>query len=199
MKLLFVIDCLGSGGAQRQLVNLAIGLVNNNHSIDFFVYYPQINPFRNILKINGIRIYSSEKRNKIGLNVIIKLRKIIKRGRYDGILSFLDTPNFYAEIATLGPKHIPLVVSERSVYPTGKLPIRLRCLHQFHRLANFITVNSNHQKERMLVQKRQFPFYIYFIGRVRSYFISHQDFLVLQKLSVYWKKTMKILPKMVRI
>jgi len=40
MKLLFVIDNLGSGGAQRQMINLARELKTRGHHVEFFVYYP---------------------------------------------------------------------------------------------------------------------------------------------------------------
>ena len=40
MKLLFVIDNLSTGGAQRQMVNLGVGLHQLGHQIDFFCYAP---------------------------------------------------------------------------------------------------------------------------------------------------------------
>ena len=39
MRLLFVSDHLGSGGAQRQLVTLALELTKRGHEIDFFLYH----------------------------------------------------------------------------------------------------------------------------------------------------------------
>jgi hypothetical protein len=38
MRLLLVIDSLGSGGAQRQLTTLAIELARRGHRVDVFVY-----------------------------------------------------------------------------------------------------------------------------------------------------------------
>ena len=57
MHLLFVIDCLGSGGAQRQMVNLALGLIQRSHSVEFFVYYPHKDHFEGLLKAAGIQIH----------------------------------------------------------------------------------------------------------------------------------------------
>lgn len=39
MKILCVIDCLGSGGAQRQLVNLATAFKEKGHEVSFLVYH----------------------------------------------------------------------------------------------------------------------------------------------------------------
>ena len=38
MKSIFIIDTLGSGGAQKQLVNIAIGLTKSGSEVDIFVY-----------------------------------------------------------------------------------------------------------------------------------------------------------------
>jgi len=153
MKVLFLIDCLGSGGAQRQMVNLAIGLSGKGHHVDFFVYFPKLNHFQKELESSGIKLFSVQKKGKFGLNVIMTLHKLIKESKYETVLSFLDTPNFYAEFSTIGLK-VKLVVSERSMYPTGKLSPRLFFLQQLHHLADLITVNSYHQNERML---KEFP------------------------------------------
>ena len=40
MKILCLIDDLGSGGAQRQLVNLSKGFVSRGHEVSFLVYHP---------------------------------------------------------------------------------------------------------------------------------------------------------------
>ena len=39
MKILVVIDSLGSGGAQRQKINLAIGFSKKGYDVDIFTYY----------------------------------------------------------------------------------------------------------------------------------------------------------------
>jgi glycosyltransferase involved in cell wall biosynthesis len=150
MKLLFVIDCLGSGGAQRQMVNLAIGLNQRGHEIVIFTYYPDINHFNKILEYSGIQVISKKKFHRYDISIIPYLRNHIINGSYDGVLSFLDTPNFYTEIATVGLKNIILVVSERFMYPLQGMPIDLLIFQQFHRLADYITVNSHHQRERMI-------------------------------------------------
>jgi hypothetical protein len=42
MKVLLVIDGFGSGGAQRQMVNLAAGLTRRGHTAEFAIYHPEM-------------------------------------------------------------------------------------------------------------------------------------------------------------
>ena len=148
MRLLFIIDCLGSGGAQRQMVNLAVGLKNRGHDIEFFIYHPEFSHFKDIVLNNGIKIHEFYKTHRISIKLFGALRSIIKKGNYDLVLSFLDAPNFYAEISSLG-LNVPIIVSERSVYPR-KLTILKWLLEQFHRLSDHIVVNSFYQKEMII-------------------------------------------------
>jgi glycosyltransferase involved in cell wall biosynthesis len=148
MRLLFIIDCFGSGGAQRQMVSLAVGLKNRGHDIEFFIYHPELSHFRDFVLNNGIKINEFYKKHRISIKLFGALRSIIKNGNYDLVLSFLDAPNFYAEITSLG-LNIPIIVSERSVYPR-KLTIPKWLMEQFHRLSDHIVVNSFFQKEMMI-------------------------------------------------
>jgi glycosyltransferase involved in cell wall biosynthesis len=153
MNFLFVIDNLGSGGAQRQMVNLARGLEQRGHSVEFFVYYPA-NHYRPLLDEAGIQVHLHRKSSRFSLAPLIALRRLIQHRRFHLVLSFLDTPNFYAEVACTGVTGTKLVVSERFMYPPGPLSLRLSLLQRCHRLADFITVNSHHQRERMV---HEFP------------------------------------------
>ena len=149
MNILLVIDDLGSGGAQRQMVNLAWTLSKRGHHIEFFVYYPESH-FRPILEQAGIPVYMHQKPSRFSIAPIVALRRLIRQCHFDVVLGFLDTPNFYAEISCVGLRKTKLVISERSMYPSGMLPLSLRLRQECHRLADAITVNSHHQRERML-------------------------------------------------
>jgi GalNAc-alpha-(1->4)-GalNAc-alpha-(1->3)-diNAcBac-PP-undecaprenol alpha-1,4-N-acetyl-D-galactosaminyltransferase len=148
MNLLFVIDSLGSGGAQRQMVNLAVGLNAHGHRVDFYVYYPQHRHFASQLQDSGLKVHGFKKQGRYDWRPVSHLRQLMRIGEYDLALAFLATPAFYLELAALGTK-IPVVVSERSVYVAQKLGIRSWFLQQLHRLSNHITVNSHHQFKNM--------------------------------------------------
>jgi glycosyltransferase involved in cell wall biosynthesis len=154
VRVLCVIDCLGSGGAQRQMVNLARGLAQRKHQVELFVYYPQHDHFAPLLQEAGIAVHSRTKRARFSLAPARELRRLIKERRFEAVTAFLATPSLYAEIAHLATPRVPLVVSERFMYTGDSLRPATWLLQQAHRLASHITVNSHHQRERM---ERVFP------------------------------------------
>ena len=58
-RILCFIDSLGAGGAQRQLVNLAIGLKKRDYIVSFLVYHVD-DFYLPILQENGIEISNLE-------------------------------------------------------------------------------------------------------------------------------------------
>jgi glycosyltransferase involved in cell wall biosynthesis len=152
MKLLFIIDHLGSGGAQRQMVTLAVELARRGHTIELFIYHPAHDHFKDELLQEQIRVYEIRKKSRYSISIIKDLHDIIRNGRYELVLSFLGTPNFYSELVKLRGIDIPIVVSVRDTYPYGNISFWRALKEQFHRLASHVTVNSNHQ--RCLMEKR---------------------------------------------
>ena len=78
MKILCVIDSLGSGGAQKQIVNLSIGLNRLGHTVEMFVYYPKINFFRDLIENERIKIHEFVKEKGLSISLILFLRSLIK-------------------------------------------------------------------------------------------------------------------------
>jgi glycosyltransferase involved in cell wall biosynthesis len=151
MRFLFVIDSFGSGGAQRQMTALSAGLTRRGHIVEYFIYHPFLHRH---FQPEGLVVHAFPKSSRWSLGPILALRKLFRKGRFDAVLSYLGTPNFYAEVARMGRKTPPLVVSERSAFPEGKLLWGTRLRQEIHRLADHIVVNSHHQRERMI---REFP------------------------------------------
>jgi len=154
MKLLFVIDSLNSGGAQRQMVTLALGMNQRGHQIEFFVYHPRFRHFAGELEAVGIPIHACRKRHKLSPTAPLHILRLITAGAYDAVLAFLDTPNLYCEFMRWGRPSTPVVVSERFMYVPGRMSPWKWLSQQCHRLASHITVNSHHQRERMV---QRFP------------------------------------------
>ena len=94
MKILGVIDSLGSGGAQRQMVNLLIGLKEKGHDVAVFVYHPKYKFYFEIIKNAGIPIYQAHLNKGFSFKVIFRLINIIQKYRFEVIISYLNTPNF---------------------------------------------------------------------------------------------------------
>jgi glycosyltransferase involved in cell wall biosynthesis len=156
MKLLFVIDNLGTGGAQRQMVNLAVGLVARGHQVRIFCYSPG-DKLAQPLRDAGVSITLREKHSRYSFDVIFALSKIIVAEHFDAVLSFLTTPNFYALIAgrLARGRKLAVVVSERFCDLMQGIGLMERIVRQAYRLANHVIVNSYHQMDNF-VQK--YPF-----------------------------------------
>jgi glycosyltransferase involved in cell wall biosynthesis len=139
MKILCVIDNLGSGGSQRQLVELALCLKKAKHDVSFLVYH-ELNFFKYLLDLENIIVCTIKESNYI--KRILKIRKSIRHGNYDAILSFLEAPNFICEISAIPSRKWKLVVSERSAKPIILKSLRLISFRWFHLLADSVVTNS---------------------------------------------------------
>lgn len=140
MKILCVIDSLGSGGAQRQLVNLAVSFKDRGHEVTFLVYHSH-DFYRNYLYERNIEVI--EIRESSLFRRIYCMRKAIHLNAPDAVLSFLEAPNLICEIASFPNKKWKLVVGERSANPKIKTSIKLRAYRLFHLLADAIVANSH--------------------------------------------------------
>lgn len=140
MKVLCVIDSLGSGGAQRQLVNLAIGFKEKGCDVSFLVYHC-INFFKNELEEKDILVHEIIESNY--LKRLYKMRQHIRKGGFDAVLSFLEAPSLICEIAGLPWRKWKLVVGERSANPAMLKSFKYRLYRWFHVFADYIVANSH--------------------------------------------------------
>ena len=140
MKILCVIDSLGSGGAQRQLVGLAVGLKEKGNDVSFLVYHDK--PFfKGLLDEAEIPIVTILE-NKY-FRRLLKIRNYIRKGHFDAVLSFLEAPNFICEIAGFPWRRWKLVVGERSANPAIITSFKRRVFRYFHIFADYIVTNSH--------------------------------------------------------
>tara|TARA_B100000902_G_C27222825_1_gene870576 strand:- start:82 stop:1191 length:1110 start_codon:yes stop_codon:yes gene_type:complete len=153
MKILLVIDTLASGGAQRQLVNLAKGLKNRGNNVEIFIFNTSYNFFENELIESKIKISYpklNQKSNKIiRSNIIIKNLKLKLREDFDHLISFLHTPSIYSSIASLYFPKINLVVCERS---SSNAPVNLLIKLFFYfacLVSNKVIANSISEKNKI--------------------------------------------------
>jgi len=152
MKILCFIDSLGSGGAQRQLVTLAVGLKKRGHDIRFLVYHAE-DHFLPLLKEADISCQVVPPCSYV--QRVLAVRKILRQGWQDVVLAFLEASSLYAELAFF-PGSWGLVVGERQANPDIKKGIR-RLLRQFHRMADAVVCNSF---TNQLMLEKLFPFLI---------------------------------------
>ncbi|MEI8185754.1 MAG: glycosyltransferase [Chlorobiaceae bacterium] len=151
MKLLCIIDSLASGGAQRQLTTLAIGLKKKGHEIRFLVYH-QYDHFLPLLQEADIPCQLIPPCSYV--QRVLAVRRILREGWQDVVLAFLEAASFYAELASIPSMRWGLVVGERLADPYMNKGMKA-LMRQFHRLADVITCNSYTNK---LMLETAFPF-----------------------------------------
>ncbi|MEC4008534.1 glycosyltransferase [Myroides odoratimimus] len=140
MNLLFFIDELGSGGAQRQMVNLALEIVKLDHKVTFLTYrksqfYEEILLDHNIVIINIPESGGYLRR-------VLSCRKIIRKGGYDSVLAFLEGPCFIAEVSSFPFRKWKLVVGERSANPSILTSLKQKLYRILHFKADYVVANS---------------------------------------------------------
>lgn len=148
MRILCVIDDLGAGGAQRQLVQLAFFLQSKGNSVEFLTYHPN-NFYAETLQEKGIS-FTCLKSNSTWQR-LWKFRSFIRKGNFDAVIAFLGTPALLCEFAAIGGRKWKLVVSERSANPVILKAKSYFVKKQFHSLADFVIANS--QRNMDMVRK----------------------------------------------
>ena len=146
MKILCFIDSLGSGGAQRQLVEIAKCLKENGDEVLFLVYHDE--PFYNDV-LNNLDIPITLIYEKSFFKRILKIRKYIRQQKIDVVISFLEGANFIAELSAFPFKKWKLIVGERSANHRILKSSKLILYRWFHFLADYIISNS-HENMRLV-------------------------------------------------
>ncbi|WP_409965568.1 N-acetylgalactosamine-N,N'-diacetylbacillosaminyl-diphospho-undecaprenol 4-alpha-N-acetylgalactosaminyltransferase [Mycovorax composti] len=152
MKLLCVIDSLGSGGAQRQLVEMGIAFKKNNYEVNFLVYQ-DIPFYEDRLKAANIPVTKIVERNYF--KRVVRMYTFMRNNDFNIVISFLETPSFIAELSTFPTKKWKLIVGERSAKPKIYKSPKLLFYRLFHLRADYIVANS-HQNINIL--KKVNPF-----------------------------------------
>lgn len=140
MRILCIIDNLGPGGSQRQLVELAIGFRKHQHDVSFLIYH-DVRFFAPYLEQAGIPIHLI--RESAYLKRLLRIRRFIRQENYQVVLSFLEVPNFICEIAGFPTKKWKLIVGERSANPGIFKSLKLIAFRWFHFMADYIVTNSH--------------------------------------------------------
>lgn len=149
MKILLVLDSLGSGGAQNLFCNLAKELARLNFSVDIFTYSPGCF-YRDDLRQSGVNvIMGGAKTNGFSWKVLAKLVSCIRQEKYNLVISAMHSPSFYAALARFFV-HIPkLVVCELSSSHSKSSRMR-KILFYFSTLfADRVICNSEAERKLM--------------------------------------------------
>jgi glycosyltransferase involved in cell wall biosynthesis len=153
MNILLVIDHFGAGGAQRQIVELACGLKRRGHSVEMFAYSPRRDFFRPLLDTQQIVVHEYLKGSRFSFGVVRRLAALIAAQNIDVVVSYLSSPNIYAELAQLLGARAKLIVSERTSHYDDSSRVSAHLRRVMHLLADHVVANSHAQCEWL---KRKF-------------------------------------------
>lgn len=143
MKVMCLIDSLGSGGAQRQIVGLANQLDKNGFDV-LVAWYHEDNFYCDYLKANRLKYMQIYAHNRF--TKYLRVHSAIRKFNPDYIISYLDGPNTIACLARIFlSQHFGLIVSERNT--TQRLSIKERIKFWIYKYADYIVPNSNSQAE----------------------------------------------------
>jgi glycosyltransferase involved in cell wall biosynthesis len=146
MKIICFIDSLGSGGAQRQMVELAKGFKKRKHHVIFLIYH-DIYFYKHHLDSCDIEIKLIKENNP--LKRILRIRKFIRSSKPDAVLSFLQTPNFISILSSFPFRRWRLVVGERSADPNITKSWRRRIYRWLYLFVDCVVANS-HENIKMV-------------------------------------------------
>ena len=143
MKLLLLISNLGSGGAERQLVTLAVLFKEKGIDVEFVVYHKD-DFFKHILDNNGIKVNKLNPKNNI--DRIVTVRRFIRQSNCNGVISFLEINNFLGCVSAFGGKKWKLITNELSSKESTFLSRQGKIFGWFQRYSDTIICNSYNAK-----------------------------------------------------
>ena len=143
MKLLLLIDSLGPGGAQRQLVGLAFFLKEQKYDVIVAAYHDNRFYVDKLLSCGVPYVYLKKASNT--LFRIYHVARYIRRIKPDVVISYLETPSICACIAKLFNHQIKLIVSERNTTQHTGWNEKIR--FNLFRAADYVVPNAYSQSD----------------------------------------------------
>ena len=115
-KILFYINSISTGGAERVIVNLANYFAENNYESVIVTSYYSAHEYSlcpSVIRLSLEKEELQQSRIKRNLSRVKILRGICKKEKPDVLVAFMKEPNFRAILATRG-LHIKTIVSVRN-------------------------------------------------------------------------------------
>jgi len=150
MKILIVIDSIGTGGAQKLKAELALGLVAHNCQVEMFIYNKFTDEFfASDLSKAGIKVHIVSKKGSGFSVVVLNELRILLSQNFDIVISSMHAPSIYSALALLGKRKCKLIVCDES---SSMAPISLfrRCMFYLATLfSDFVVPNSFNEAKLM--------------------------------------------------
>lgn len=140
-RVLLLIDSLGSGGAQRQVVETALGLDASRFEVSILIYH-DIRELGAALDDAGIEVTLLRKQGKFDLRFAFRLWRYLRRRRPHIVHSFLFIPNVLARtVARLAG--VPTVITSERNVDLPQTPWRCRVERLLSRFGDHVIVNAH--------------------------------------------------------
>lgn len=150
-RILCLIDSLGPGGAQRQLVGLATFLKERGYDVIVATYHDNRFYVDQLLTAGVPYVYL--KKAERSLKRIWHIARYIRKVKPDVVISYLETPSICACVARFFYRKFKLIVSERNTTQHTGRNEKIR--FNLFRLANYVVPNAFAQEDYIKVT---FPF-----------------------------------------
>lgn len=149
-KILCLIDSLGAGGAQRQLVGLATFLKEQNYDVTVACYH-DVPFYVELLQSKGVPYVLLKKAQRSTFR-FWHVARYIRHAKPDVVIAYLETPSICACVARLFNHRFKLIVSERNTTQhTGR---KERIRFNLFRIADYVVPNAYSQEAYM---RKHFP------------------------------------------
>ena len=142
MKILLLIDSLGAGGAQRQLVGLAVMLKQHGYDVIVVIYHDNRFYVDTLLDAGVPYVYLKKAHNVYKRMWVVA--KYIRKTKPNYVISYLETPSIVASIAHIFNHKFRLIVSERNT--TQRIGINEKIRFLLFRSADYIVPNAYAQE-----------------------------------------------------
>jgi glycosyltransferase involved in cell wall biosynthesis len=112
MRILIVCPGLGYGGAETQIIAMALGLQARGHAVGIYLLVPGTGRVDEV-RAAGIPLWEDSKRSRLDLKVLGRMRAVMREFKPDLLHGYLFDGNLYARLAVIGTG-LPVLCAERS-------------------------------------------------------------------------------------
>lgn len=170
-KVILFIDNLCSGGAQRQVTNVAVLLKKAGYDVSVLVYHDM--PFyKHILDDNEVPVVLIDAKSYVSR--LFRIRKYLNKSGVDAVIAFLAVPCFIACFSKIGHKKWKLITTERSAKLSTFTSKKCKFYNLFERFADAKVGNS---QNAMNMWRKYYPQYNHKYSVVYNHIIVPDEFV----------------------
>lgn len=143
-KILCLIDTLGMGGAERQMIGLALFLKEKGYHVDLVTYYDHdfYAELVDRYEIGSVTLHVKDSR---WLKLLAVKRHIKQAGGYDWVIAYKNGPAIICSMLKLMGAKFRLIVSERNTNQSLSCSDKMK--FWFYRWADYVVSNAYAQEQ----------------------------------------------------